>query len=306
MMSSRSLWMGDLEPYMDETFVTYVFQSISSQVISVKTIKRRDNGLPAGYCFIEFRTEEEAERVLKAVNGKEIPGTTPTRRFRLNRAQGGKNWDIGPSFSIFVGDLDTVVTDDRLEDFFLKKYRSVKGGKVMYDESGDSRGYGFVRFGDEAEQKRALLEMQGAVGLGTRAIKVSHATPKNKTTDQTSTTQSYSTSSQWWQQYQDYNQYYQQYYNYYNYQQQQQQQQQQQNYYTTAQQSQQYSAQTATSPAYQNKRSDKFEDPGGSINIAVENAIYMAEHSGFIDDFVDCHWQPLDTITSKIPELTTT
>ena len=44
-----------------------------------------------------------------------------------------------PSFSIFVGDLDPNVTDDKLEDFFLKKYRSVKGGKVMYDENGDSR-----------------------------------------------------------------------------------------------------------------------------------------------------------------------
>lgn len=40
-------------------------------------IFRRDTGQPAGYCFIEFRTEEEAERILKTVNGKEIPGTTP-------------------------------------------------------------------------------------------------------------------------------------------------------------------------------------------------------------------------------------
>lgn len=40
------------------------------------------------------------------------------------------------------------------------------------------RGYGFVRFSDETEQKRALMEMQGAVGLGGRAIKVSQATPK--------------------------------------------------------------------------------------------------------------------------------
>lgn len=44
-----------------------------------------------------------------------------------------------PSFSIFVGDLDPNITDDKLEDFFLKKYRSVKGGKVMYDDHGDSR-----------------------------------------------------------------------------------------------------------------------------------------------------------------------
>ena len=38
---------------------------------------RKDNGMPAGYCFIEFATESEAERVLKLVNGTTIPGVTP-------------------------------------------------------------------------------------------------------------------------------------------------------------------------------------------------------------------------------------
>ena len=44
-----------------------------------------------------------------------------------------------PSFSIFVGDLDAVVTDDKLQDFFAKKYKSVKGAKIMYEEGGLSR-----------------------------------------------------------------------------------------------------------------------------------------------------------------------
>lgn len=307
---SKSLWMGDLEPYMDEAFVTYVFHNISSQLVSVKTIKRRDNGLPAGYCFVEFRTEDEAERVLKTINGKDIPGTNPTRRFRLNRAQGGKNWDIGPSFSIFVGDLDPNVTDDKLEDFFLKKYRSVKGGKVMYDENGDSRGYGFVRFSDETEQKKALIEMQGAMGLGGRAIKVSQATPKNKVAgaEQTSTatpTAAYTSPSQWLQQYQDYSQYYQQYYNYYNYQQ-------QSSYYSqsaygTGQQAQQYASQQSAAAGYSGKTlSENLEEPDEPIDFEEENDKFMEEHSGLIDDVVDCHWQPLDNVTSKVPEISAT
>ena len=40
------------------------------------------------------------------------------------------------------------------------------------------RGYGFVRFFDETEYSRALFEMQGAVGLGAKPIRVSTATPK--------------------------------------------------------------------------------------------------------------------------------
>jgi len=46
---------------------------------------------------------------------------------------------FSPSYSIFVGDLDSSVTDDKLEDFFLKRYRSVKGAKIMYEEGGVSR-----------------------------------------------------------------------------------------------------------------------------------------------------------------------
>ena len=45
--------------------------------------------------------------------------------------------------------------------------------------SGLSRGYGFVRFTDEADQQRALTEMQG-VYCGNRPMRISTATPKNK------------------------------------------------------------------------------------------------------------------------------
>lgn len=40
------------------------------------------------------------------------------------------------------------------------------------------RGYGFVRFSDEMEHKKAMIEMQGAVGCGSKPLRVSAATPK--------------------------------------------------------------------------------------------------------------------------------
>ena len=44
-----------------------------------------------------------------------------------------------PSYSIFVGELDQSVTDDKLEDFFMSRYRSVKGAKIVYEDGGISR-----------------------------------------------------------------------------------------------------------------------------------------------------------------------
>lgn len=48
------------------------------------------------------------------------------------------------------------------------------------DSSGFSKNYGFVRFGSEDEQKSALYEMNGFVGLGSKPLKVNDL-PASKT-----------------------------------------------------------------------------------------------------------------------------
>ena len=81
-------------------------------------------------------------------------------------------------YSIFVGDLAPDVTHadiiavfrdptkglrpDRGPPRKIKPFTSCKTAKIMVDPStGLSRGYGFIRFTDEADQRRALIEMQG-------------------------------------------------------------------------------------------------------------------------------------------------
>lgn len=48
----------------------------------------------------------------------------------------------------------------------------------MTDGSGRSKGYGFIRFTEENDQQRALIEMQHFPGISRRPIRVSLATPK--------------------------------------------------------------------------------------------------------------------------------
>jgi RNA recognition motif-containing protein len=43
---------------------------------------------------------------------------------------------------------------------------------VVLDETGTSKGFGFIRFGNEIEQQTALTSMQGISGLGGKPIKV--------------------------------------------------------------------------------------------------------------------------------------
>ena len=49
---------------------------------------------------------------------------------------------------------------------------------VVNESNGRSKGYGFVRFSEETDQQKALIEMQHMTGVGRKPIRVSLATPK--------------------------------------------------------------------------------------------------------------------------------
>jgi len=175
-----TLWMGELEPWIDENFVRSVWFGMGYQV-NVKMIRDKFSG-NAGYCFVDFESPEAATRALQ-LNGQVIPNSN--RQFKLNWASGGgladrSRDDRGPEYSIFVGDLGPEVNEYVLMSLFQGKYTSCKSAKIMSDPiSGMSRGYGFVRFADESDQQKALHEMQG-VYCGNRPMRISTATPKNK------------------------------------------------------------------------------------------------------------------------------
>uniref|UniRef100_A0AAY5KYN9 tRNA selenocysteine 1-associated protein 1 n=1 Tax=Esox lucius TaxID=8010 RepID=A0AAY5KYN9_ESOLU len=135
-----TLWMGNLEPYMDEKFITRAFGTMGELVVSVRIIRNKMTGRgAAGYCFVELTDEATAERCLRKVNGKALPGATPPRRFKLNRATFGKQGESSPLYSLFVGDLTPEVDDGMLYEFFYNRYPSCRGGKVVLDAVGNSK-----------------------------------------------------------------------------------------------------------------------------------------------------------------------
>lgn len=177
---AATLWMGDLEPYMDEPFIKQAFTTMGETIIYVKIMRNRYTGQPFGYGFVEFESEDIALRVLHRVNGKMIPNSSPAKRFKLNHANHGHPYN--KEFSLFIGDLSPEVDDLSLYKAFSSWYPSCKVARVVLDNTGRSRGYGFVRFSEETEQRHALIQMQNFSGLGSKPIRVSLATPKNRPT----------------------------------------------------------------------------------------------------------------------------
>ncbi|KAM3365717.1 hypothetical protein ACQJBY_015414 [Aegilops geniculata] len=193
----RSLWIGDLQYWMDETYLYNAFAPVGpQQVTSVKIIRNKHTGQPEGYGFIEFQSRAAAEYALGTFNGQMMPNVEQV--FKLNWAScsaGDKRGDDGSDHTIFVGDLAADVTDAMLEEIFKATYPSVKGANVVTDRAtGRSKGYGFVRFGDLNEQTRAMTEMNG-VTLSTRQMRIGPAAnKKNMGTQQTYSTNGYQSS----------------------------------------------------------------------------------------------------------------
>jgi RNA recognition motif-containing protein len=84
--TQRSLWLGDLPPWVDEGFLLGIFAG-TNQLVSVKLIRNRSTGASEGYAFLEFRTHEAADTILKNYNGHPMPNTDLV--FRLNWAAYG-------------------------------------------------------------------------------------------------------------------------------------------------------------------------------------------------------------------------
>ena len=168
----------------------------NSQMININGISFIDPSTTqlhhAGYCFVEFETQKDAKFAL-SLNATPLPNfyspttnsqTNPTfkRTFRLNWASGAtlqSSIPSTPEFSLFVGDLSPTATEADLLSLFQTRFKSVKTVRVMTDPlTGSSRCFGFVRFGDEDERRRALIEMSGKWFQG-RALRVAYATPRN-------------------------------------------------------------------------------------------------------------------------------
>jgi RNA recognition motif-containing protein len=81
------------------------------------------------------------------------------------------------SQNLFVGSLAYATNDDSLKDFFAQ-VGEVSSARVVTDrESGRSKGFGFVEFTDEANNQKAIDQLNGKE-LDGRAISVNLARPK--------------------------------------------------------------------------------------------------------------------------------
>lgn len=169
MKNECSLWMGDIEPWMDEIFIMNSFSQCGFKVKRIKFLYEKDVSNPKRFCFVDFNNFQDANDALLKLNSKIIPNTNILFRLNLpkyiSNSKNYKNYK-----NVYVGNLSPKITDIELFNIFKAKYPSVYYASIIND-NGISRGYGFVHFSKEEEYKRCLKEMNGMF-LDNRIIRV--------------------------------------------------------------------------------------------------------------------------------------
>ena len=176
MKTENILWMGDIEPWMNELVIKKSFIENGFEPKNIKFIKDKKYNIFQNYCFIYFDNILDASNALCTLNGKKILNSNVN--FKLNWAnKNSENYK-----NVYVGNLPTKVTDIELYNFFKSKYPSVHHASIVR-ENGISKKFGFINFIDDEEYQKCLKEMDGAV-FHNNIIRVKERKKKNNENEQ--------------------------------------------------------------------------------------------------------------------------
>eukprot|EP01129_Flabellula_baltica_P009638 TRINITY_DN3964_c0_g1_i1.p1 TRINITY_DN3964_c0_g1~~TRINITY_DN3964_c0_g1_i1.p1 ORF type:complete len:656 (-),score=156.55 TRINITY_DN3964_c0_g1_i1:20-1987(-) len=169
----KSLYIGNLSPKVTDSLLFEIFNAIGP-VETCKVIKDKITDESLGYGFIDYYDHETALNALNQLHGGKIYNTN----IKVNWAfAGGSREDTSSHYHIFVGDLGAEVDDSLLWQGF-SQYKSLSDARVMWDQNtGKSRGYGFVAFRKKEDAISAMNEMHSQY-IGSRPVRINWANQK--------------------------------------------------------------------------------------------------------------------------------
>lgn len=170
-----NVFVKNLDESVDDEQLMTLFTPFGNILSAV--VQKDEQGKSQGFGFINYASHEEAQNAVDGMDGKNISGKEvfvgraqkKTERLDELRRQFeslklerlGKHHGV----NIYVKNLADSVDDDRLRVEF-SPFGNINSCKVMVDEKGISRGFGFVCFSSPEEAARAVTEMNSRMLLG--------------------------------------------------------------------------------------------------------------------------------------------
>ncbi|CAL4187743.1 unnamed protein product, partial [Meganyctiphanes norvegica] len=168
----------ELADYMDENFIIAAFRALGEEnVQNVKVMKNRYTGHPAGYCFVNFSSDQAALTAMHKLNGKVIPNSQPNNSLIMTSYIHVGIKKEKPTLSDLADYMD--------ENFIIAAFRAlgeenVQNVKVMKNRyTGHPAGYCFVNFSSDQAALTAMHKLNGKVIPNSQPFKMSKTMPKD-------------------------------------------------------------------------------------------------------------------------------
>ncbi|ERE86364.1 polyadenylate-binding protein 1 [Cricetulus griseus] len=154
-----NIFVKNLDRSIDSKALYDTFSAFGN-ILSCKVVC--DENGSKGYGFVHFETQEEAERAIEKMNGMFLNDRKVfVGRFKSRRDRQAELGARAKEFTnVYIKNLGEDMDDERLQGLF-SKFGPALSVKVMTDESGKSKGFGFVSFERHEDARKAVDEMNG-------------------------------------------------------------------------------------------------------------------------------------------------
>uniref|UniRef100_A0AAQ4QXT1 Polyadenylate-binding protein n=1 Tax=Gasterosteus aculeatus aculeatus TaxID=481459 RepID=A0AAQ4QXT1_GASAC len=172
-----NIFIKNLDKSIDNKALYDTFSAFGN-ILSCKVVC--DENGSKGYGFVHFETHEAAERAIEKMNGMLLNDRKVfVGRFKSRKEREAELGARAREFTnVYIKNFGEDMDDEKLREMF-NKYGPALSIRVMTDESGKSKGFGFVSFERHEDAQKAVDDMNGKE-LNGRQVYVGRAQKKGE------------------------------------------------------------------------------------------------------------------------------